>query len=52
MRGFENSVRSPEKGRTLGLGVLGCHTYLQQNGIPFEGMEAQFETRRIFSNKN
>ena len=49
MRGFENAVRSAEKGRALGLGVLGWHTYLQQRGIPFEGMEAQFETRRIFS---
>tara|TARA_B100000524_G_scaffold296886_1_gene171373 strand:+ start:6786 stop:8567 length:1782 start_codon:yes stop_codon:yes gene_type:complete len=49
MRGFENSVRSAEKGRALGLGVLGWHTYLQQRGIPFEGMEAQFETRKIFS---
>ena len=49
MRGFENSVASAEKGRALGLGVLGWHTYLQQQGIPFEGMEAQFETRRIFS---
>ena len=49
MRGFENSVRSAEKGRALGLGVLGWHTYLQQNGIPFEGLRAQFETRKIFS---
>jgi len=49
MRGFENSVASAEKGRALGLGVLGWHTYLQKNGIPFEGMEAQFETRKIFS---
>ena len=49
MRGFENSVASAEKGRALGLGVLGWHTYLQQNGVPFEGMEAQFETRKIFS---
>ena len=49
MRGFENSVSSAEKGRALGLGVLGWHTYLQQRGIPFEGMEAQFETRKIFS---
>ena len=49
MRGFENSVASADKGRALGLGVLGWHTYLQQNGIPFEGMEAQFETRKIFS---
>ena len=49
MRGFENSVRSAEKGRALGLGVLGWHTYLQERGIPFEGLPAQFETRKIFS---
>ena len=49
MKGFENAVRSAEKGRALGLGVLGWHTYLQQRGIPFEGMPAQFETRKIFS---
>jgi ribonucleoside-diphosphate reductase alpha chain len=49
LKGFENSVRSAEKGRALGLGVLGWHTYLQQKGIPFEGMQAQYETRRIFS---
>ena len=49
LKGFENSVRSAEKGRALGLGVLGWHTYLQQRGIPFEGMPAQFETRKIFS---
>ena len=47
--GFENAVRSAEKGRALGLGVLGWHTYLQNKGIPFEGLLAQFETRRIFS---
>jgi ribonucleoside-diphosphate reductase alpha chain len=49
MRGFENSVRSAEKGRALGLGVLGWHTYLQERNIPFEGLFAQFETRKIFS---
>lgn len=49
MRGFENSVRSAEKGRALGLGVLGWHTYLQQKGLPFEGLPAQFATRKIFS---
>ena len=49
LKGFDNSVRSAEKGRALGLGVLGWHTYLQQKGVPFEGMQAQFETRRIFS---
>lgn len=49
MRGFENSVRTAEKGRALGLGVLGWHTYLQQRGVSFEGLHAQFETRKIFS---
>ena len=49
MRGFDNSVRSAEKGRALGLGVLGWHTYLQQKGMSFEGLPAQFETRKIFS---
>jgi len=48
-KGFENSVRSAEKGRALGLGVLGWHTYLQEKGLPFEGLLAQYETRRIFS---
>ena len=48
-KGFENSVRSAEKGRALGLGVLGWHTYLQEKGLPFEGLLSQFETRRIFS---
>ncbi len=49
MSGFTNSVRSAEKGRALGLGVLGWHTYLQDKGIPFEGLLAQYETRKIFS---
>ena len=49
LKGFENSVRSAEKGRALGLGVLGWHTYLQQKAIPFEGLLSQYETRRIFS---
>ena len=49
LKGFENSVRSAEKGRAIGLGVLGWHTYLQEKGLPFEGLLAQHETRRIFS---
>jgi len=49
MSGFTNSVRSAEKGRALGLGVLGWHTYLQDKGLPFEGLLARFETRKIFS---
>lgn len=49
LRGFENAIRSAQKGRALGLGVLGWHTYLQEKGIPFEGLLSQFETRKIFS---
>jgi ribonucleoside-diphosphate reductase alpha chain len=49
LRGFENTIRSAQKGRALGLGVLGWHTYLQEKGIPFEGLLSQFETRKIFS---
>ena len=49
LKGFENAIRSADKGRALGLGVLGWHTYLQEKSIPFEGLLAQYETRRIFS---
>jgi len=49
LKGFENAIRSAQKGRAIGLGVLGWHTYLQQKSIPFEGLLAQYETRRIFS---
>ena len=49
LRGFENAIRSATKGRPIGLGVLGWHTYLQSKGIPFEGLSAQYETRKIFS---
>ena len=49
LRGFENAIRSAQKGRALGLGILGWHTYLQQKNIPFEGLLAQYETRKIFS---
>lgn len=34
--------------RALGLGVLGWHSYLQKNNIPFEGMRAKSLTSIIF----
>lgn len=34
--------------RALGLGVLGWHSYLQRNMIPFEGLEAKTLTSVIF----
>jgi len=49
MKGFENAVRSAEKGRAVGLGVLGWHSLLQNKGIAYESLLAQFKTREIFS---
>jgi len=46
--GFEKTVRFTEKSRALGLGVCGFHTYLQQNSIPFESMDAHFTNNTIF----
>lgn len=34
--------------RALGLGVLGWHSYLQRNMIPFGSLEANFKTTEIF----
>lgn len=36
--------------RALGLGVLGWHSYLQKNRIPFEGLQAKQLTTKIFKN--
>ena len=36
--------------RALGLGVMGWHSYLQKNMIPFEGLEAKQMTNAIFKN--
>ena len=48
IRGLEKAVRFTEKSRALGLGVMGFHTYLQSNMIPFESMEAHFKNVEIF----
>lgn len=40
--------RFAKRHRALGLGVMGWHSYLQQNNIPFEGMEAKRLTTIIF----
>ncbi len=34
--------------RSVGLGVMGFHSFLQQNGIPIEGVMAKVWNRRIF----
>ena len=40
--------RFAKRHRALGLGVLGWHSYLQKNMIPFEGLEAKMKTSEIF----
>ena len=41
--------RSAKKGRALGLGVLGWHSFLQAKGIPFVSIAATSWTNKIFS---
>lgn len=42
--------RFAKRHRALGLGVLGWHSYLQKNMIPFEGLQAKMLTNSIFQN--
>ena len=46
--GLENAIRFTEKGRALGLGVCGFHTYLQQERLPFASLDAQFFNNAFF----
>jgi len=41
--------RSAKKGRALGLGVLGWHTFLQNERLPFDSIAATSYTHQIFS---
>jgi ribonucleoside-diphosphate reductase alpha chain len=43
------SHRSAKKGRALGLGVMGWHTFLQQKGLPFNSIASTAWTHTIFS---
>jgi len=38
-----------KKGRALGLGVMGWHTFLQQKGVPFNSISSTAYTHNIFS---
>ena len=38
-----------KKGRALGLGVMGWHTFLQQKGLPFNSVASTVHTRNIFN---
>jgi ribonucleoside-diphosphate reductase alpha chain len=41
---------SAERERSIGVGALGFHAYLQRNGIAFEGVMAKVANNRIFTN--
>ncbi len=46
---MSNAHRFAKNHRALGLGVLGWHSFLQKNMIPFEGLRAKQLTDAIFS---
>lgn len=45
--GFENAIRFAKKSRALGLGVLGWHTYLQRNMIPFISLTSRALIKQV-----
>lgn len=48
IRGLERAVRYTEKARSLGLGVMGYHDYLQKQWVPFESEQAAVLNKVIF----
>ena len=46
-KSFDRAHRSALKGRALGLGVLGWHSFLQQKGLPFVSIAATGYTNKI-----
>ncbi len=47
---LEKAVRFAEDCRSIGVGVLGLHSYLQSKNIPFEGLETKMLLNKIFLN--
>ena len=45
--GLEKVREFTIKGRAVGLGIMGFHTYLQSKNIPYIGLEAQFLSTEI-----
>jgi ribonucleoside-diphosphate reductase alpha chain len=45
---IERARYSAERERSIGVGALGFHAYLQRNGIAFEGVMAKVANNRIF----
>lgn len=49
---LEKAVKFAKDCRSIGLGVLGLHSYLQSKMLPFEGFETKRLLNEIFSNIN
>jgi ribonucleoside-diphosphate reductase alpha chain len=47
---IERARYSASRERSIGIGALGFHAYLQKNKIAFEGVMAKVENNRIFKN--
>lgn len=46
--GMEKAAYSASRERSVGLGVMGFHSFLQARGLPFEGAMAKTHNLRIF----
>lgn len=49
---LEKAVKFAKEHRSIGLGVLGLHSYLQSKMLPFEGLETKMLLNKIFKNIN
>ena len=45
---MERAVRFAKRHRAIGIGVLGWHSYLQSNMIPFDSMDAMQKNEAVF----
>ena len=46
---LKRTNKHASKGRALGLGVMGWHTFLQQKSLPFNSVASTVHTRNIFN---
>jgi len=46
--GLEKAREGSKKGRSLGLGVMGYHAYLQKNMLPFDSFESMMINNEMF----
>lgn len=47
IQGLEKAIRFTEKGRAIGLGQMGLHTYLQNNLIAFDSLQGHLKSQEI-----